>query len=124
MLQGPVSDCFQASSAPEKPLYIASLIRGENAHYALLRTVGKLYYTGLQVDLLKANILKDMPRPTSEGMPQYPFNHSTVQWKESRISLNFRFRPEPRHNLLRARTLDWNPREAQWRNTLRVNELS
>ncbi|KAE8143892.1 putative polyketide synthase [Aspergillus pseudotamarii] len=123
VLQGPIADCLQASSAPEKPTYIPSLIRGENAHHALLRTVGKLYCAGLQVDLLKANILKDMPRPTPKGMPQYPFDHSTVYWKESRISSNFRFRPEPRHDLLGTRTLDWNPREAQWRNTLRVSEL-
>ncbi|KAB8276274.1 hypothetical protein BDV30DRAFT_246578 [Aspergillus minisclerotigenes] len=123
VLQGPISDCLQAAHAAEKPAYISSLIRGENAHQAVLRTVGKLYCAGFQVNLLKANLQNDMPRPTPKGMPRYPFDHNTSYWKESRISRNFRFRSELRHDLLGTRTLDWNPSEARWRNTLRVGEL-
>ncbi|KAF7621589.1 hypothetical protein AFLA_011883 [Aspergillus flavus NRRL3357] len=123
VLQGPISDCLQAAHAAEKPAYISSLLRGENAHQAVLRTVGKLYCAGFQVNLLKANLQNDMPRPTPKGMPRYPFDHNTSYWKESRISRNFRFRSELRHDLLGTRTLDWNPSEARWRNTLRVGEL-
>ncbi|KNG87291.1 putative polyketide synthase [Aspergillus nomiae NRRL 13137] len=123
VLQGPISDCLQSSSIAKKPSYIPSLIRGENAHYSLLRTIGKLHCAGVQVDLLKANLLDETPRPIPKGMPRYPFDHTRSYWKESRLSRNFRFRLEARHDLLGTRTLDWNPREARWRNTLRVSEM-
>ncbi|RAL03184.1 type I polyketide synthase [Aspergillus ibericus CBS 121593] len=56
------------------------------------------------------------------ALPPYSFNHSMHDWKESRLSRNYRFRQHPRSNLLGAPVNDWNSCEPRWRNFFRVTE--
>lgn len=55
-------------------------------------------------------------------MPPYPFNHDTSYWAESRLSRNYRFREQPRKDLLGAPVSDWNEDEPKWRHFLRISE--
>ncbi|KAI1496239.1 lovastatin nonaketide synthase [Biscogniauxia marginata] len=122
-LQGPLRDILQASTGNQKPNYVPSLIRSNDALISLLKCVGTMYCAGFPVDPLRANGLSDAARPTPPNMPRYPFNHTQPHWMEGRLSKNFRFRESARHDLLGARSLDWNPQIAQWRNHLRLAEV-
>ncbi|PHH79873.1 hypothetical protein CDD82_2127 [Ophiocordyceps australis] len=119
-----ICECVQSFASPNKPQYHASLSRGKDAHLALLQALGALWCAGYPVNILQANRLDEsIQRRLAKDMPHYPFNHEHKYWAESRLSTNFRFPEVPRHDLLGARSLDWNPHVAQWRNVMRLDEL-
>lgn len=122
-LQGPIRECLRAFSAAKQPTYIPTLIRDLDPSIALLEAVGTLHCAGYPVKILQANCLEDSARSIPSDLPRYPFNHKQSYWKEGRLSQNFRFRKTARHDLLGTRSLDWNPRVAQWRNVIRLEEL-
>lgn len=123
-LRGPVRECLAAFSGPTKPEYVPSLVRQQDACITLLNALGALYCAGHEVDLLLANRLGHQDgMAIPPDLPRYPFNHSRVYWKETRLSRNMRFREKPRHVLLGTRNLDWNPHVAQWHNVMRLSEV-
>ena len=122
-LQGPVRESLRAFPGTKVPTYVPSLVRNVDASIAMLKAIGTLYCAGYSVDILLANGLENLARPTPPDLPKYPFNHKQSYWKESRLSQNFRFRKTARHDLLGTRNLDWNPQMAQWRNVIRLNEI-
>ncbi|KAL8782131.1 MAG: hypothetical protein Q9213_005665 [Squamulea squamosa] len=123
VLQGPVREIMLAFSGANKPIYIPSLIRHQDASVALLKVVGALYCAGYPVNLQSVNGFEPPARPIPPDLPKYPFNHKQSYWKEGRLSKNFRFREFGRHDLLGARSLDWNPQMTRWRNIIRISEL-
>jgi aspyridone synthetase (hybrid polyketide synthase/nonribosomal peptide synthetase) len=62
--------------------------------------------------------------PMLKDLPSYCWNHSTVHWRESRISRRFRTSSDHYHELLGRRMLDDTEHELRWRNILKCNELS
>ncbi|KAI1370347.1 hypothetical protein F4677DRAFT_451511 [Hypoxylon crocopeplum] len=122
-LRGPIRENTQAFAGMRKLSYMSSLVRGEDAAASLLKAAGHLYCAGYVVDLLRVNGLETSSRPLPPDLPLYPFSHSKTYWKESSLSRNLRFRKAPRHELLGARSLDWNSQVAQWRNIIRLAEL-
>lgn len=123
-LQSPILEALQdSSSASSKTKYLASLIRGKDAYVAFLTMVGALHCRGFPVDLLAAQGLDKISRPTIPDLPMYPFSDKENYWVESSLDQNFRFRGAPRHELLGSRSLDWNTQIAQWRNLMRLSEL-
>ncbi|KAH8880112.1 hypothetical protein GQ53DRAFT_891722 [Thozetella sp. PMI_491] len=94
-----------------------------------LQTAGKLFCSGYPVDLTAVNMAESHglggkvsgPRMLVD-LPSYPFNHDQEYWPESRLSKNFRFRKQPRHDLLGAPVPDWRNQDPAWRHTIRVSE--
>lgn len=122
-LQGPIRESLQAFANTNKPTYLPSLVRKQDASTVLLSAAGALYGAGYPVDILAANGLHGFEGSAPPDMPFYPFNHTQSYWLESRLSKNFRFREVPRHDLLGTRSHDWNPQMAQWRNIIHLHEV-
>ncbi|KAI2468871.1 beta-ketoacyl synthase domain-containing protein [Annulohypoxylon bovei var. microspora] len=57
-------------------------------------------------------------------LPTYPWDHSQLHYRESRISRQFHFKPAAPHELLGVRTRDDNEHELRWRNMLKLEKLS
>ncbi|KAI0171723.1 ketoacyl-synt-domain-containing protein [Hypoxylon sp. FL1284] len=56
-------------------------------------------------------------------LPSYPWDHSEVHYRESRISRNYHSKSNAPHELLGSRTRDDNDHELRWRNILRLSKL-
>ncbi|KAI0131506.1 ketoacyl-synt-domain-containing protein [Daldinia grandis] len=56
-------------------------------------------------------------------LPTYPWDHSQIYHRESRISRQFHHKTAPPHELLGARTRDDSEHELRWRNMLRLEKL-
>ncbi|XDG02743.1 hypothetical protein ABKA04_002358 [Annulohypoxylon sp. FPYF3050] len=56
-------------------------------------------------------------------LPTYPWDHSRLHYRESRISRQFHFKSDSPHELLGVRTRDDNEHEMRWRNLLRLDKL-
>ncbi|KAL9081942.1 MAG: hypothetical protein Q9159_006883 [Coniocarpon cinnabarinum] len=108
--------------APSRGIrYLPTLVRQAADRSQLLDTLGQLFCKGYDLDLLAANNIPNKPRELITNLPEYPFNPQT-HWLESRISAEYRFRKHPRHDFLGTTVADWNPLQAQWRNTIRAHE--
>ncbi|KAL2793731.1 polyketide synthase [Aspergillus keveii] len=123
-LQSPCRDILRAGNVDKKIKYIASLRRNHSDTESLLECVGQLHCEGhpINVSLVNAS------RSTRQGrvltdLPEYPFNHDTSYWHESRRSKNFRFRDTGRLDLLGIKDVDSNPMEAHWRNIISAENL-
>ncbi|OJJ75778.1 hypothetical protein ASPBRDRAFT_38078 [Aspergillus brasiliensis CBS 101740] len=135
-LQGPITDTIRVSpsskfnTTTKTTTYLSLLDRKHPAPITLLQTTGHLFSAGFTPNLLLANNLSPQSKPRRQPilpfhrhLPSYPFNHTQIHWKESRLGQNFRFRTHRRHDLLGTRSLDWNPQIAQWRNIIRLREV-
>ncbi|ORY58489.1 beta-ketoacyl synthase domain-containing protein [Pseudomassariella vexata] len=58
-----------------------------------------------------------------KDMPTYPWDHSQIHYRESRISRQYHFKTEAPHELLGVRTRDDNDYELRWRNILRTDKI-
>ncbi|KAI1452678.1 beta-ketoacyl synthase domain-containing protein [Annulohypoxylon moriforme] len=56
-------------------------------------------------------------------LPTYPWDHSQLHYRESRITRKFHFKTDPPHELLGVRTRDDNEHEMRWRNLLKLDKL-
>ncbi|KAI1087425.1 beta-ketoacyl synthase domain-containing protein [Rostrohypoxylon terebratum] len=56
-------------------------------------------------------------------LPTYPWDHSQIHYRESRISRQFHFKSDSPHELLGVRTRDDNEHEMRWRNLLKLDKL-
>ncbi|KAJ5094368.1 hypothetical protein N7456_010229 [Penicillium angulare] len=124
-LRRPIQEILANGSYPTFISYESSLKINENAVLSTSSLMGKLHCHGIQLNLMAANE-PSWPVPDVQvlvDLPAYPFNHSQSYWLESQISRNYRFSEFPRHELLGARTVEWNPLDAKWRNTIRFSEL-
>ncbi|KAK5996225.1 Highly reducing polyketide synthase gloL [Cladobotryum mycophilum] len=114
-LQGPLRQIFQVHTGGTKtPIYVPTLLRDENALKSILTTVGQLYSCGHKVDFSLIN-------PTSTvlvDLPTYPWDHTLEHWHESRISLAWRSRAHPHHELLGAAYPATGGSNLAWRNIL------
>lgn len=127
VLQGPIQDCIKNIGLPsELPslTYLPSLVRKQSPTHTVLNAVGSLWCAGLStIHALRVNNLAGVPHQLPYDLPPYPFDHTRDYWLEGRLSRNLRLRDTPRHDLLGTRSLDWNPKLAQWRNIIRLAEL-
>lgn len=58
-----------------------------------------------------------------DELPTYPWDHSQINWKESRLSQQYHFRKHPPHELLGVRTSDDDSYGMRWRNNLKLDVL-
>ncbi|KAF7179631.1 hypothetical protein CNMCM7691_008680 [Aspergillus felis] len=122
-LQGPCKDILKAANMDKNIGYIASLRRKCSAVRSVLECVGHLHCEGYPVNVSLANLSSTKQGRVLVDLPEYPFNHDTSYWQESRHSKNFRFRNTGRLDLLGIRDVGGNPMEAHWRNIISVGNL-
>ncbi|OTB07054.1 hypothetical protein M426DRAFT_318422 [Hypoxylon sp. CI-4A] len=116
-LLGPVRESVKSMNLENAIPYHSTLVRdSSSAENDLRNTAGKLFSLGYPVNIAAVNGLPNSPRTIRTDLPEYPFNHSQIHWRESRIGKNYRFRDIPRHDILGIRSSDWNPLQPRWRN--------
>jgi acyl transferase domain-containing protein len=115
VLQGPLRQILQGCSG-KIPSYVPTLIRRDDCTVSMLTAVGRLYTHGHDIDFSFIN----PPSPVVTNLPNYPWDHSTEFWKESRISRAWRQRKYRYHELLGSRCLENSDTEPVWRNTVNV----
>ncbi|KAB5580657.1 putative polyketide synthase [Coniochaeta sp. 2T2.1] len=124
-LSGPIKQILAAATElATKPTYTSVLLRSEPAVHCALDAASQLIARGVPVRLDRVNfpLLHDLKMTPLTDLPPYAWNHSTVHWSESRLSTAYRFRQFPRHDLVGAPSMDFNPVEPRWRNFIRISE--
>lgn len=113
-LSSPLRQIFASNSLETQNSYTPTLFKGKSQTICLLNTIGTIYLHNCPIDFAKvsgtSNVLVDLPA--------YPWDRQNGNWKESRISRNWRFRQHPHHELLGSRTLEGTDLEPSWRNLL------
>ncbi|KAF4208764.1 hypothetical protein CNMCM8927_008713 [Aspergillus lentulus] len=112
VLSGPLRQIFTHKSS--ESVYISTLIKSESETCCLLKTAGQLYLHGHTVDFQAINGKGDIVT----NLPAYPWDRKSLNWQESRLSRNWRFRAFPNHELLGSRMLEASDLEPGWRNVL------
>ncbi|OTB12022.1 hypothetical protein K445DRAFT_306449 [Daldinia sp. EC12] len=125
-LKGPFTQT--ATPLGSNILYLSPLDRSKDDTLALSDFLGALWshYGPHGVDL--GAYIKDSPRQDVlntrlTNLPTYPWDHSQIYHRESRISRQFHYKSGAPHELLGVRTRDDNEHELRWRNMLRVEKL-
>ncbi|KAL2835360.1 hypothetical protein BJY01DRAFT_252737 [Aspergillus pseudoustus] len=123
-LQSPCRDILKAVHMDKTIKYIASLRRNHSDVRSLLECAGQLHCGGypIKISLVNGSSTRQGGRVLTD-LPEYPFNHDTSYWHESRHSKNFRFRDNGRLDLLGVKDVVSNPMEAHWRNIISVENL-
>ncbi|PHH62725.1 hypothetical protein CDD81_6713 [Ophiocordyceps australis] len=101
-LSSPLRQNFAAYSSISHP-YIPTLKRNSASATAVVDTLGQLYMHGY--------------------LPNYPWDHRSEFWRESRISLAWRQMKHPYHELLGFICLEASDLEPTWRNVLRLGAI-
>ncbi|MCJ1389859.1 hypothetical protein MMC18_002716 [Xylographa bjoerkii] len=123
-MRGPIKDIL-IEIGKESISYDSVIVRGVSASDTLLDAVGRLACFGYPVDIPEVNCsgMKPVAQTVLPNLPEYPFDHSQNYWHESRYNKEgWRFRKQPRLDLLGSAVPDWNPLDARWRKIVRVSE--
>ena len=117
-LQGPLREISQQHSG-KSPIYVPTLIRDNSSTASALTAMGQLYAQGCAIDFSFIN----PPAAVLTDLPNYPWDHSSEYWTESRMSLAWRQKKHPHHELLGSRCLECSDIEPAWRNVLYLYEV-
>ncbi|KAK4156109.1 hypothetical protein C8A00DRAFT_41378 [Chaetomidium leptoderma] len=124
-LAGPIKQIMQGLSAPVP--YSPTFDRSIDATRPLYDLAGKMFFSGLDVSLVKVNGLDAVgatkPRILID-LPNYQWNHSIKYWHESLASKDWRYRLFPVHDLLGTKVLGTSWSAPSWRRTLRLKDVS
>ena len=121
-----------AQGSGKLPLrYVSAMIRNADSMRTALGAISHLFICGHDIDFKRVNAIPDNSGIISHvqsgkvltDLPQYPWQHDTVLWNESRASTEYRFRKHTRHDLLGSIVPGGSPRSSTWRNLLRLKEV-
>ncbi|KAI1471785.1 ketoacyl-synt-domain-containing protein [Daldinia caldariorum] len=125
-LKGP----FMQTATPlgSNILYFSPLDRSKNDKLAFSDLIGALWshYGTRGADLgayINFSLSTDVLDTPLIDLPTYPWDHSQIYHRESRISRQFHYKSGAPHELLGVRTRDDNEHELRWRNMLRAEKL-
>ena len=109
--------------------YSTTITRGKDGVECVLSLAGRLYLHGNRVSFDKINGIalggKAQPgHKVLHDLPPYKWNYQQTLWNEPRSSLEFRQRRYKRHELLGSQVPGGNGVEINWRNVLRVDDIS
>lgn len=127
-LKGPVTQSIKQACNTNLP-YSGVLSRGVNDCSAFASAIAFLWsYFGNEklnfTSYLSALTGSSEFKPTLlKGLPTYSWDHTRSYWAESRLSRNFRTRPDPPHELLGVRCSDDSAHEYRWRNIFKLDEM-
>jgi acyl transferase domain-containing protein/NADPH:quinone reductase-like Zn-dependent oxidoreductase/SAM-dependent methyltransferase len=123
-LSGPLREILNMPGISKiNSIYIPSIIRKKSGVEALLSLAGNTFAQGCVMNYGAINPKSHSKPRVLVDLPKYPWDHSTTYWYESRISSDYRLRSRPKHPLLGAPSMDWNPLKPSWRNIIRIAEL-
>ncbi|ETS81066.1 hypothetical protein PFICI_06068 [Pestalotiopsis fici W106-1] len=124
-LEGPVKQTLkQLGQQVKKTTYLSALVRNKNAITTVLELAAKLYSKGQALQFTQINLEEeegDRPQLVSDLIP-YPWSRQRY-WSESRLSLQHRQKPFPRHDLLGSMADFSNDLAPTWRNVLRTDDI-
>ncbi|KAI1382869.1 beta-ketoacyl synthase domain-containing protein [Hypoxylon trugodes] len=125
-LKGPFTQ--SAKSLDHDLSYTSPLDRGKDDTLAFSNFLGFMW---CQYGPQEINLRKFVEQSSESSalstklldLPSYPWDHSQIHYRESRVSRKFHFKSEAPHELLGVRTRDDNDHELRWRNVLRLEKL-
>lgn len=124
-LEGPVKQSLkQLGQQAKKIAYLSALTRNKNAITTTLELAANLYSKGQSLRFAQINLEEeegDRPQLISDLIP-YPWSRQRY-WSESRLSVQNRQKPFPRHDLLGNMTDFSNELAPTWRNVLRTDDI-
>ncbi|KAK8024906.1 PKS-NRPS hybrid synthetase psoA [Apiospora arundinis] len=105
-------------------LYSGVLDRTKQDHFALSDLLGFLWcHFGPEAVQLSTSFGSTVINEALEKFPSYPWDHSQVHWRESRLSRQYHFKKGNPHELLGVRTRDDNEFALRWRNVLTITQV-
>ena len=109
--------------------YHSALSRGKDANDCILKLMGQLYLEGHDIDFAAVNWVETAESTNYQGkaltdLPPFTWTYDDVLWSEGRASQEFRHRKYPHHDLLGSQTLGGNGNTIQWRNIIKVKDIS
>lgn len=130
-LKGPVDQILKGLSKATTR-YTHSLKRDEDGQSSILQLAGTLFGLNYPVDLAAVNSTDDematghvlVQGCTVADLPPYQYSYGPVSYHESRLSKEYRLRSVARHDLLGSKLPGSAKLRPQWRNILRVKDLS
>lgn len=130
-LKGPVDQILKGLGKATTR-YTHSLKRGEDGQSSILQLAGALFGLNYPVDLAAVNSTDDevatghvlVQGCTVPDLPPYQYSYGPVSYHESRLSKEYRLRSVARHDLLGSKLPGSAKLRPQWRNILRVKDLS
>ena len=123
-LSGPLRETLNSPSTPKiTSIYLSSILRQKSGIESLLSLAGNAFTKGCPLNYEALNPKSHLNARVLVDLPKYPWDHSSTYWYESRISSDYRLRTRPKHPLLGASSMDWNPLKPSWRNIIRMAEL-
>jgi acyl transferase domain-containing protein len=127
-LKGPVSQTVKSVTTTPIP-YSGTLERSKNDSEAFSCLIGFLWChlgpSTMSFDSFKEELASPTLQARLPSMPCYPWDHSQVHYRESRISRQYHFRNSAPHELLGVRTRDDDDEfELRWRNILRPEKTA
>jgi acyl transferase domain-containing protein len=117
-LRSPLKDILTVHGKNIVTDYTSLLVRDRAADLTALECAGRLYVSGLHVDLAEVNSIHDSQCRLITTLPPYPFNDKTRYWLEGRASAQYRSRKHVHHEFLGTRVDDWNECEPRWTNRI------
>ncbi|TLD03748.1 uncharacterized protein PgNI_11768 [Pyricularia grisea] len=128
-LKGPATETIKSIIGSTLP-YFGVLDRKKNDMAALSDFIGSMWtlfgHSAIRLPVLPAaNSYSTSPQQKSwsEMLPQYPWDHSQIHYRESRISQQYHFRADAPHELLGVRTRDDTEFELRWRNIIKLETV-
>ena len=123
-LAGPISQVLKTLSNGSSIPYCASWARGANAGKALFDTAGRLFITGVPIDMSLVNQYNTGTARTIIDLPNYCWNHKVKYWHENAASKDWRFKKFITHDLLGSKIpgISWEASPV-WRKHLYLNDV-
>ena len=92
---------------------------------SILDLVGKVFENGVPINFDVVNSLSQTHKSPKViyDLPRYPWDHSNRYWFESRLSKEYRLRPDPYHDLLGVRIPGSTSVEPRWRHLISSTSL-
>ncbi|KAK4155992.1 hypothetical protein C8A00DRAFT_13013 [Chaetomidium leptoderma] len=126
-LKGPVTQAMKEKNVAAFP-YSGLLDRKLDDREAFAKFLGWMWTQfGSSSSQIRQFVLGSLqPQLTKTRLtdaPAYPWDHSNVYYRESRISRQYHFKPDKPHELLGVRTRDDNKYQLRWRNILKYEKI-
>ena len=100
--------------------YVPAMVRNQNCTESLLIAAGRLHLRRVPINFLEL-IPTGICLP---NLPPYTWDHEESYWYESRLSLEYRQRKYPQHDLLGCKVLEATDLEPSWRNMLHLDSAA
>ncbi|KAI0145266.1 beta-ketoacyl synthase domain-containing protein [Xylariaceae sp. FL1272] len=126
-LQGPFTQTA-TEMGTQDICYLCPLNRSKDSSLSFSDFLGSMWSTfgASKIDLntyINQCRVRTVDRSRLTGLPPYPFDHSIVHWRESRLSRQYHFKTAAPHELLGVRSREDNQHELKWRNILKREKL-